>query len=67
MDDSKYKTKVYVLLHSDSGIVLYSTESPEKVKEQLGGTCLWLRDADGMAVQMNLREIPLIGVEPYAE
>ena len=67
MNDSKYKTMVHVLLHSNCGIILYSTESPEKVKEQLGGTCLWLNDADGVDVQVNLREIPVIGVEPYAE
>lgn len=64
MDDSKYKTKVYVLLHGNSGIVLYSAEPPEKVKEQLGGTCLWCKDIDGMDVQLNLREVPMIGVMP---
>ena len=46
------------------GFTLYSTEPPERVKEQLGGTCLWVKDVDGMDVQLNLREIPVIGVMP---
>ena len=63
MDKSTYKTKLYVMLHGNN-VTLYSTEPPERVKEQLGGTCLWVRDIDGMDVQLNLREIPMIGVMP---
>lgn len=62
MDESTYKTKLLVRLHC-GGFTLYSTEPPERVKEQLGGTCLWVKDIDGADVQLNLREIPMIGVE----
>lgn len=61
--DKRFKTKLAVVLHGD-GFTLFSTEPPEKVKEQLGGTCLWVHDADGTEVQLNLREIPVIGVMP---
>lgn len=60
----EFKTRLLVVLHgSDENIELYSTEPPERVKEQLGGTCLWVKDADGADVQLNLREIPMIFVE----
>lgn len=63
MDKPTYKTKLYVMLHGNN-VTLYSPEPPERVREQLGGTCLWVKDADGMDVQLNLREIPMIGVMP---
>ena len=63
MDKPTYKTKLAVVLHGDD-FTLYSPEPPERVKEQLGGTCLWVKDVDGMDVQLNLREIPMIGVMP---
>ena len=63
MDEPTYKTKLLVRLHGD-GFTLYSPEPPERVKEQLGGTCLWVKDADGVDAQLNLREIPMIGVMP---
>ena len=63
MDKPTYKTRLLVVLHGD-GFTLYSTEPPERVKDQLGGTCLWVKDIDGMDVQLNLREIPMIGVMP---
>lgn len=57
------KTRLLVVLHgSDENIELFSTEPPERVREQLGGTSLWVRDIDGMDVKLNLREIPMIGV-----
>lgn len=59
--DKRFKTKLAVVLHGD-GFTLYSHEPPERVKEQLGGTCLWCKDIDGMDVQLNLREIPMIAV-----
>lgn len=63
--DERFKTKLLVVLHgSDENIELFSTEPPERVKEQLGGTCLWCKDIDGAEVQLNLREIPMIGVMP---
>lgn len=61
--DERFRTKLAVVLHGD-GFTLYSEDEPEKVKEQLGGTCLWAKDIDGMDVQLNLREIPMIGVRP---
>lgn len=65
MSKPTYKTKLAVVLHGDVDVfTLYSTEPPEKVKEQLGGTCLWCKDIDGADVQLNLREIPMIGVMP---
>ena len=63
MDKPTYKTRLLVVLHGD-GFTLYSTEPPERVKDQLGGTCLWVKDIDGVDVQLNLREIPMIGVMP---
>lgn len=60
--DERFKTKLFVVLHGD-GYTLYSECEPEKVKDQLGGTCLWVKDINGMDVQLNLREIPMIGVE----
>lgn len=60
--DERFKTKLYVVLHGNVNWEVYSEDEPEKVKEQLGGTCLWVHDADGMDVQLNLREIPMIGV-----
>ena len=65
MDEPTYKTVLFVKLHGDSvWLFYYSTEPPERVKEQLGGTCLWVRDIDGTDVQLNLREIPVIRVMP---
>lgn len=63
MDKPTYKTRLLVVLHGE-GYTLYSECEPEKVKEQLGGTCLWVKDADGVDAQLNLREIPMIGVMP---
>lgn len=63
MDKPTYKTKLWVILHERTYRV-YSTEPPERVREQLGGTSLWVRDIDGADVQLNLREIPMIGVMP---
>lgn len=63
MDKPTYKTKLAVVLHGDV-FTLYSECEPEKVKEQLGGTALWVKDADGVDAKLNLREIPLIGVMP---
>ena len=61
MDEPTYKTRLLVVLHG-GGFTLYSPEPPERVREQLGGTCLWVKDVDNMDVQLNLREIPMIGV-----
>lgn len=63
MDKPIYKTRLLVVLHGNN-VTLFSTEPPERVKDQLGGTCLWVKDIDGIDVQLNLREIPMIGVMP---
>ena len=42
MDKPIYKTRLLVVLHGNN-VTLFSTEPPERVKEQLGGTCLWVR------------------------
>lgn len=62
--EDNLKTKLLVVLHGDGGLTLYSESEPEAVRHQLGGTCLWCKDIDGMDVQLNLREIPMIGVMP---
>ena len=64
--DERFKTKLYVMLHGNN-VTLYSHEPPERVKEQLGGTCLWCKDIDGMDVQLNLREIPMIAIQGIDE
>ena len=65
MSEPTYKTRLFVVLHGMGGnVALYSTDPPEVVREQLGGTCLWVKDADGVDVQLNLREIPVVAVMP---
>ncbi|MBR2684417.1 MAG: hypothetical protein IKE22_14270 [Atopobiaceae bacterium] len=65
MSEPTYKTRLMAYLHGYVVEELYSECEPEKVKDQLGGTCLWVKTIDGIDVQLNLREIPIIGVMTY--
>ena len=64
MSEPTYKTRLMAYLHGYVVEELYSEEEPEKVKDQLGGTCLWCKGLDGSDIQINLREVPMIVVMP---